>query len=818
MRSRIFAFIMALTALAKTSAQEDLGYQIPNDTLLELIDIDVAPTVLSNSDNTLYTLLYRSTYKSIAELSRKELRIAGLRVDPQRYIGSRTTYFKNVELIDLKEGKTPLQVSGLPSNPQLTNFNWSPDEKKIAMTHTSESGVELWVLDVETRSAKKIVSLPINATMGSSINWFKDSESLLIKSLPKDREAIIDQREIVPQGPKVTENNGQKAQNRTYQDLIKNPTDAKNFTQLSRSELYLVDLKGNHNRFLETRMYRNIELSPDGNYVMVSFVKPPFSYLVPYYRFPTETHVYDLNANRIKIIADTPLQEVLPKGFMAVTKYKRSIGWRKDKPATVYFVEALDEGDPEVAAPYRDQIFQWHAPFDQAPEHLTQVVNRFSGIIWGNDTTAIVYDRWWDTRNTKTYIFNPSIPKNPARIISDRNYQDLYSDPGNFVTQKGPYGENVLAISGNNTYLIGSGFSDKGQFPFLDEMNLASLRKNRMYQSNFTAKYEQLMDYDIKQKTLRVRIESKNEYPNYYTRKLKEKNRLEQLTYFKNPFKKLEKVGKELISYKRKDNVELSGILYTPEGYDKENPTPLPMILWAYPREYKDKSSAAQKTDNPNRFIFPNWGSPIYWVTQGYVVLDRAAFPIIGEGDREPNDSFRSQLVANAEAAIDAVVQKGYADPDRVAVGGHSYGAFMVANLLSHSNLFAAGIARSGAYNRTLTPFGFQSESRSYWEAPDVYYAMSPFMHAEKMKTPLLLIHGEADNNSGTYPLQSERYYNALKGLGATTRLVMFPKESHGYQAKETILHLIWEQNQWLEKHVKNKQTTLNPLPQKPKG
>ena len=277
-------------------------------------------------------------------------------------------------------------------------------------------------------------------------------------------------------------------------------------------------------------------------------------------------------------------------------------------------------------------------------------------------------------------------------------------------------------------------------------------------------------------------------------------------------------MGKELISYTRKDGLELSGVLYTPEGFDKNNPTPHPMILWAYPREYKDKSSASQKTNNPNRFIYPYWGSPIYWVTQGYVVLDRAAFPIVGEGDEEPNDSFRSQLVANAEAAINTLVEKGYVDPDRVAVGGHSYGAFMVANLLSHSNLFAAGIARSGAYNRTLTPFGFQSESRSYWEAPQVYYQMSPFMHADKMKTPLLLIHGEADNNSGTYPLQSERYYNALKGLGATTRLVMFPKESHGYRAKETILHLIWEQDRWLEKYVKNKQTLIEKTDQKPKG
>jgi len=807
-----------ITASYLLNAQEELGYQVPKKELLDLIDVDLAPTVLRNTKNTVMVLLSRSTYKSIADLSRKEQRIAGLRVDPKRFIGSRTTYYNNVELVYFEKGETPLLVDGLPNKPQLTNFIWSPDEKMIAMTHTSDSSVELWILDVTTRKAKKLSSQPINATMGNSINWFKSSKELLVKFIPKDRENIIDQSVIVPTGPKVTENNGEKAQNRTYQDLIKNSTDAKNFIQLSRSEIYKIDLNGNKNHFLDARMYRDVSISPNGKYVMVSFVKEPFSYLVPYYRFPTETHVYDLDAQLVKLISDNPLQEVLPKGFMAVSNYKRDIGWRKDKPSTIYYLTALDKGNPEIKVPYRDALYEWEAPFDQKSILLTKIINRYVGIIWGNDLNAIIYDRWWNSRNLKTYIFSPSKPDIPAKVIVDRNYQDRYSDPGDFVTRKGKYGENILALDGNNAFLLGDGFSEKGQFPFLDQINLKSNKKNRIYESTYRDKFEQLYDYDIIEKKLSVRIESKNEYPNYFTRSLDKKNTLKQRTFFKNPFKNLENVGKELISYKRKDGLDLNGILYTPEGFDKDNPKQLPMILWAYPREYKDKSSAAQKTNNPNRFLYPSWGSPIYWVTQGYLVLDRAAFPIIGEGKDEPNDSFRTQLVANAEAAINAVVEKGYADRNRIAVGGHSYGAFMVANLLSHSNLFAAGIARSGAYNRTLTPFGFQSESRSYWEAPEVYYTMSPFMHADKMKTPLLLVHGEADNNSGTYPLQSERYYNALKGLGATTRLVMFPKESHGYRAKETILHLIWEQDQWLEKYVKNRKTFLKLTKDKPKG
>ena len=370
---------------------------------------------------------------------------------------------------------------------------------------------------------------------------------------------------------------------------------------------------------------------------------------------------------------------------------------------------------------------------------------------------------------------------------------------------------NTLDLVDNNAYLIGDGFSKKGKFPFIDEINLSTKETKRLYQSNLTDKVEDISyALDMNKGEVLVRIESKNEYPNYYVRNIKNKKGLVPLTQFENPFKSIQDVHKEVIKYNREDGLELSGILYLPTNY-KEGKK-YPMIMWAYPREYKDKNTAGQSTSNSNQFTYPSYGSPIFWVTKGYVVLNNASFPIVGEGEEQPNDSFRTQLVANAKAAIDAVDALGYIDRNRVAVGGHSYGAFMVANLLAHSNLFAAGIARSGAYNRTLTPFGFQSEERSYWEAPEVYYNMSPFMHADKMKTPLLLIHGEADNNSGTYPLQSERYFNALKGLGAPVRLVMLPKESHGYRARESVLHLLWEQDQWLEKYVKNKPDTTPSL------
>lgn len=781
-------------------AQQNLTYQKPSKEILELADADLAPGVQIDSKGEHMVLLYRNQYKSIEELSETELRLAGLRINPVTNIGSRTNYYTNLKVKQVKD-KEAKQVKGLPDNARLSNFSWSPDESLIACLNTTPKGVEVWIVNIENANAYKISNANVNANMRSTINWFKDNKHLLVKMLPNDRKELINTATAVPSGPTVSVSDGAKAQNRTYQDLLKTPNDEFNFEQLARSEIKKLSINGEVTDFLDADMYRSISFSPDGNYIMVTKIKRPFSYLVTYSRFPSESNIYDVNGKFVKTVNNVPLDEVRPKGFMATRTGKRSMQWRSDKPATIVWAEALDKGDPEVKVDYRDVVYQLDAPFNGQPKEILKTKQRFSGIRWGNDNIAIAFDYWWNTRNLKTYLFNPTTAE--AKIISDRNYQDVYSDPGDFVSSKNKYGSYTLTINGDNLYLMGDGYSKEGQFPFIDEYNIKTGKTKRLYKSKYTDKLESLnFAIDMKKGDILVRIESKTDYPNYYIRNIK-KNKLTAITDFDNPFKSLESVDKRVINYKRNDGLDLEGTLYLPLDY-KEGEK-YPMILWAYPREYKDKASASQSTANPNEFVYPYWGSPIYWVTKGYVVLDDAAFPIVGEGNKEPNDTFITQLVANAKAAIDAVDNLGYIDPNKVAVGGHSYGAFMTANLLSHSNLFAAGIARSGAYNRTLTPFGFQSEERSYWEAPEIYNTMSPFMNADKMKTPLLLIHGVADNNSGTYPLQSERYFNALKGLGAPVRLVMLPKESHGYRAKESIMHMLWEQDQWLEKHVKNK-------------
>ncbi|GAA0872046.1 prolyl oligopeptidase family serine peptidase [Gangjinia marincola] len=798
--------LLFLLVTLSISAQENLTYQKPSKEILALVDVPLAPTTLVDSKGEMMIFLYRDAYKSIAELSEEELRLGGLRVNPKTNIGSRNTYYTNVKIKNVKD-KEAKTVSGLPVNPRLANFSWSPNEEKVALTNTTDQGVELWILDVKNASVTRIETPFLNANMGNPIDWFKDNTAVLIKTVSKDVKPLIDTKTSVPTGPTITTSDGKKAQNRTYQDLLKNPNDEHNFKQLALAELMKVSLDGKTSLWKEAAMYRGIDFSPDGNYVMVTTIHTPFSYLVPYRRFPSTTTIYDKDGNMVSEVLNVPLIEDLPKGFMAEREGRRDMSWRNDRPATLIYVEALDGGDPANEVAYRDEVFMLEAPFNGDGLSFLKTKHRFSGITWGDDTHAIARDYWWNTRNTKTYLFNPSDSSKEAKIITDRNYQDRYSDPGRFVTTKNNFGEQVLSLHNNAVYLMGEGFTKEGQFPFVDKMNLTSLKTTRIYTSPYKAKKESLIKgLDMKKGSILTRVESAVDYPNYYIRNFKRKSKPIQISFFDNPFKALENVSKEVITYQREDGLTLNGTLYLPEGYNKTDK--LPMIMWAYPREYKDKNSAGQNTSNPNSFTYPYYGSPIYWVTKGYAVLDNAAFPIVGEGDEQPNDSFRSQLVANAKAAIDAVDKLGYVDRERVAVGGHSYGAFMTANLLSHSNLFAAGIARSGAYNRTLTPFGFQSEERSYWEAPEVYYTMSPFMHADKMKTPLLLIHGEADNNSGTYPLQSERYFNALKGLGATARLVMLPKESHGYRAKESVLHVLWEQDQWLEQYVKNKDTS----------
>lgn len=794
--------MVLLAFLGFAEAQENISYQKPSAEILKLADYERPPSVFMDSKKEWLIFSYRNTYKTLDELNQDEMKLGGIRVNPVTNISSTVSYVNNLKIRKIND-RNEVQVKGLPANAKITNIGLSPDEKKLAFTHTTSKGVELWTVDLATGTAKKITQDNLNANLGSPYVWYRDSQNLLVKVLPSNRPKLIDSAKDLPTGPIVSTADGKVSQNRTYQDLLKNPQDEANFETLTKAELHKVSLNGTQTKLKDADIYAGVSFSPDGNYVMLTTIKKPFSYIVPLSRFPMVSEVYDSNMNLVKPVNDVPLNEIMPKGFSSVRLGKRSMTWRDDKPATLVYAEALDGGDQYKNAEYRDEIFTWDAPFNNAPQSFFKTKQRFAGTEWSNSNYAVVSESWYDTRNTKSFLID--LNNGTSKVLEDRNYQDVYSDPGSFNRTRNQYGRNVIDVKNGKAYLIGEGYTKDGQKPFIDEQDLKTLTKKRLYTSNLKDAKENIIDIlDANKGDILVSQQSATQYPNTFKRNIKT-GKATPVTNFSNPFASLGNVYKEVIKYKRNDGVELTGTLYLPANYDrKAKKEKLPLLIWAYPAEYKDKNTAGMTTHNPNDFTFPSYGSFIYWVTKGYAVLDDAAFPIIGEGKTEPNDSFVPQLIANGRAAIDAVDKLGYIDRNRVAVGGHSYGAFMTANLLTHGNDFACGIARSGAYNRTLTPFGFQSEQRNYWDVPEVYNTMSPFMNANKMKKPLLLIHGDADNNPGTFTLQTERYFQALKNLGAPVRMVLLPKESHGYAAKESILHTLWEQEQFLDKCLKN--------------
>lgn len=813
--SRPWLFAALAWLATGVAAQEPPSYRQPPASILALADAPPAPEVISDSRQTTLVLLQHDAYPPLAELAAPELRLGGLRVDPRTHVANTITlsdnrpirlgYSRGLSLQRVDAPMAPVPVSGLPSQPRLAYFTWSPDETRLAFTHTADEGVEVWVLELASGHAHRLTEARANASLGNPISWFRDGQALLVRMLPPSPRALVDPQTAIPHRPIVRVSDGGKASNRTFQDLLGSPLDDANFEALTTSELVRVPLRGAAGRWAGPAMYRSMQFSPDGSYLLVDTLQRPFSHRAPLDRFPAHHELLDRTGKAVLTVAQLPRSDNLPRGRMAVHGGRRELGWRADAAATLVWVEALDGGDPANTVPFRDALYAWAAPFDGSPQLLLKTVNRFREVLWGDAGHAVVSDEWWDTRETRSYVFSPAHPGTP-RLLFRRDAQDRYADPGRFSMWRNAQGEAVLRLQGDHAWLLGEGYSAAGQFPFVDRIDLASGQRQRQYRSGLRDRAETLVELaDNDAVRALVRIESPDDYPDYYLRTLATTAPPRQLTRFGAPYPSLRGVRKQVLDYRRADGLALSGVLYLPAGYDGRGKDKLPLLIWAYPVEYKNKDSAAQVTANPNRFTRLDYKSPVYWVTRGYAVLDQAAFPIVGAGQSEPNDTYLPQLLANARAAIDAVAALGFIDTRRVAIGGHSYGAFMVANLLTHTDWFAAGIARSGAYNRTLTPFGFQREERSYWQAPEVYLAMSPFLHAGRMKTPLLLIHGQDDGNAGTHTMQSERYFDALKALGAPARLVLLPRESHAYRARESVLHVLWEQDQWLERYVRQR-------------
>ena len=777
-------------------------YQIPPASISELLNAPATPTVSFSKDGSLMLILSRSESPSIEDLAQPELRIAGIRINPRTTGPSRAGGSTNLILKKTATGEE-IQVKGLPAKPKMNGITFSPNEAYLSFTQTEDEGISLWIVDLKTYEAKKLTDPILNQVQGNSVAWLSDT-SLLIKAINPARGAMP-KAPLAPTGPIIQETSGNAAPSRTYQDLLTNPHDEALFAYFMDAQLMRVTLDGSMTPVGKPGLMKSMLLSPDKAYLLVETIQKPFSYLVPADRFPYTVELWNSAGNLLKTIAQIPLDEVRPSGFDATVSGIRNVNWRADVAATLYWVEAQDKGDPKVKVTERDHVYTLAAPFSGEKQKLLGTTLRYGGISWSDDSFALLNERWSASRTERISVIQPGTPSQAPRTIIERSSDDLYNDPGSPLFTVNAFGRSVLLRNGDLVYMTSEGGSPEGNMPFLSTFNTSTKAQKILWRSQapYYERIAKVLNADASSFiTIKEGIDTQ---PNYWLHSSKKKSAPKQLTAFADPYPSLKGIQKQLVTYPRKDGLNLSAVLYTPAGHDPAKDAPLPVLMWAYPREYKSAADAAQVRGSKYTFTRLNWGSPIYWVTRGYAIMDQTEMPIVGEGDQEPNDFFIEQLVANAEAAIDKVVAMGIGDRNRIAVGGHSYGAFMTANLLSHTQLFAAGIARSGAYNRTLTPFGFQYEQRSYWESPEVYFNMSPFSFADQVKTPILLIHGEADNNSGTFPIQSERYYNALKGHGATTRLVLLPHESHGYAGKESVNHTLWEMDSWLEKYVKNR-------------
>ncbi len=780
------------------------GYRLPDQTLVDIIDASRTPWGSIGPRREWAVFRHRPGYPSIEELAERELRLAGMRFKPDQNARSRTWYGNGLTLLRVSDAET-FPVTGLPDGPRIENATWSPDGSMVAFTNTTPAGVELWVVDVGEAAARRLTGPFVSMTANVPPRWLYGSDALVCCMVPSER-GPEPARPAAPTGPVVQETTGEAAPARTYQDLLRDSYDEGLFEYYMTSQLSVVSLDGTVTPLREPSLIWDVDPSPDGSLLLVSRLHRPFSYLVTSPRFPTLVEVWDLHGNVVHEVADLPLRENIPITRGSVAEGPRSIVWRADAPSTLCWVEALDGGDAGADADVRDQVYLLESPFDGDPVRWFTTELRFYEIRWAHDGLALSYEWWWPTRTNRCWKVAPGEPERTPALLIDHVWEDRYSDPGEPATAWNGYGRRVLqtADDAHTIFMIGDGASPQGNRPFLDAFDTHHGQTHRLFRSEAPHYETPVALLNKEARHVITRRESVTDVPDFFVRDLSDGS-TRRLTSFPHPTPQLLGFQKELIRYKRADGIDLTGTLYLPPGYTPDD-GPLPMVMWAYPRSFKRADAAGQIDDSPYRFDWIGWWSPLLWLTQGYSVLDGPTMPIIGEGDEEPNDTYIEQLVLSAEAAVDEVVRRGVADRDRIAIGGHSYGAFMTANLLAHSDLFAAGLARTGAYNRTLTPFGFQSEERTLWDAPDVYFAMSPFMHADKISEPLLMVHGDADSNAGTFPMQSERLYSAIKGLGGTARLVMLPHESHSYRARESLLHLLWETGQWLDRYVKNRE------------
>jgi dipeptidyl aminopeptidase/acylaminoacyl peptidase len=787
----VAALVVAASApSAQSTAPQPSGYLTPPKAIVDIMTAEPLPGVSVSPTRDTIALTSRPSMPPIAEVSSPMLRLAGMRINPKTNGPHRASSATSITLRTIGSGVERKVV--VPAAARIGAVSFSPDGKRLTFTNTRDTGIDLYLADVATGQSRLVQGPALNALNGDC-DWLDDSTALICGFVPSPRPAAPT-APTVPAGPNIQESYGKPGPVRTYQDLLTSAHDEALFEYYMQSQLAFVDAAtGRRTPIGKPALFAGFSVSPDGRYLLVQKTKRPFSRLLTWFEFPADVEVWSRAGEKVRTIADVPMGDTVP--INGVLAGPRSYRWVPLEPATLMWVDALDGGDLRKEVPQRDRILVLKAPFTAEPAEVAKTEYRYGGANWTDNGTILLTENDRKSRTTRTWVLNSSWGE--PRKLWDRKQQDAYSHPGNPLFRPT---RATIQQTGDSIYLSGTGASKEGDRPFLDRLNLKTFQVERLFRSDDKS-YETVVGLLTDDgKRVMTRYETRTEPPNYFVRELPGASRT-AITSFKDPHPQITAAERMLVTYKRKDGVGLSGTIYLPPGYKQGER--LPMFVWAYPREFVDADAAGQVVGSANRFTFITGASHLLLLAHGYAVFDGPSMPIVGPGETA-NDTYVQQLVSSAEAAIDKAVELGIADRNRIGVGGHSYGAFMTANLLAHSDLFAAGVARSGAYNRTLTPFGFQSETRTYWEIPEVYQKMSPFNFANKINEPILMIHGEADDNSGTFPIQSERLYMALKGHGATVRYVTLPAEAHGYAARESNMHVVAETINWLDKYVKN--------------
>ena len=799
------------------SASDPPKYVLPPQPIVDVFDAEFLPSTMVSPNRQVVALTKARAYPTIAELAQPMLRLAGARVNPKtngphRASGLAGTGIHTITLKKIADG-AEVNVT-MPPQARVSHIKFSPDGSKLAFLQTRENAIELWVADGATGVAKAVVTGAdrINATTGDPCDWLRDNVTMVCALVPGGRgPAPVEP--VVPPGPNVHESSGKAAPAPTYEDLLKDAHDDALFEYYFTSQLAAINTgTAAKTPIGRPAIFAAVTPSPAGQHVLVTRIKKPFSHLIPMNGFPQDVEVWTRAGELAKRFVEMPSREGVP--LTGVEPGPRSFQWRADQPATIVWVEALDGGDLKNKVPFRDTVRALAAPFTAQPGEVARTEWRFGSIAYTDRGVGLLTENDRASRRTRSWILDGAEP----RKVFDRKQDAAYDNPGTPVARDGGVslggrggGPVTVIQNGDYIYLSGQGASPEGDRPFLDRLNVKTLQTERIFRSSSESLESFVAPLNDEMTRFLTRYETQKEAPNLYARDAGATAK-RAVTQFKDPQPGIRDILRQYVTYKRNDGVTLSGTLYLPPGYRQG--TKVPVVMWAYPREFGDADSASQVSGSPNAFTAIRGASHMFLLLSGYAIFDNPTMPIIGPGETA-NDTYVEQLVASAQAAIDKVVEMGVADRDRIGIGGHSYGGFMTANLLAHSRLFRAGFAESAAYNRSLTPFGFQAERRTFWEVPDLYAKMSPFWFAHQIKDPILLMHGEADDNSGTFPIQSERLYMALKGHGATVRYVTLPHEAHGYAARETLLHVIAERLNWFDKYVKNSGARSTSDPQR---